>query len=281
MILITDIGKDPDDAIALVYAILAGVPITDVVVTTKETVKSCNIVHHILEGLADRYPQARYIQVFAGSTAPVKKHAKPFHTNIYQGSFCDTGPIPEKFEPLKIEDPDDVVAIGPLTDLMHLLERDRVKRVIFMGQPKKDHDLLAADLDSYNFRCDPFASEAVFQFQDRVPYAFIGKQLAYKVPLTTQDIDRIAAVKHPVAEFLVDHVYQSFEEFKKRMPEVWESKYKGTDNLSYCYDPLTMLAVKEPGLFTFEKFGLHRIGANIEAKRAKGILLGALSRGLS
>lgn len=281
MILITDIGKDPDDAIALTYAIIAGIPITDVVVTTKETAPSCHIVHNLIENLVDRYPNARNIKVYSGSTKPIKKKSKPFHTNIYHGRFCETGPVPEKFEPMIIERPDDVITIGPLTDLMRLMEKDRVKRSIFMGQPKKDGQVLLSDVDSYNFRCDPFASEAVFQFQNRIPMAFIGKKLAYKVPITRDDMSILEALKHPVAQFLVDHMTQSFEEFKIRMPELFESKYQNTNNMSYCYDPLTMLAIRNPGLFIFEKFGTHRIGTDVDADRAKAELFDTITTGLS
>lgn len=281
MILITDIGKDPDDAIALTYAIITGIPITDIIVTTKETAPSCHIVNNLIENLADRYPKAQNINVYAGSTKPIKKKAKPFHTNIYHGCFCKTGPIPKNFEPMKIEQPDDVITIGPLTDLMRLMEKNRVKRSIFMGQPKKESRILLSDIDSYNFRCDPFASEAVFQFQGRIPMAFIGKKLAYKVPITRDDVSILETLKHPVAQFLVDHMTQSFEEFKTRMPELFEAKYKDTNNMSYCYDPLTMLAIRNPGLFIFEKFGPHRIGTDVDADKAKAELLDTITAGLS
>jgi inosine-uridine nucleoside N-ribohydrolase len=281
MVLLTDIGKDPDDAVALVYAIITGIPITDIVVTTKEAAESCHLVYNILENLSERYPAARNIKVYSGSTSPIKKKAKPFHTNIYKGDFCETGPVPDKFEPLKIEQPQDCVAIGPLTDLLSLMEKDRVKKVMFMGQAKKDHETLLPDFAAYNLRCDPFASEGVFQFQDRIPFAFVGKNLAYKVPFTTEDIESLDQLSNPIGPFLADHARQSFEEFKTRMPDVWKSKYEGTNNMSYCYDPLTMLAMRNPGLFTFEKFGKHRIGVDVEADQAKAKLLDTIREGLS
>jgi len=279
MILITDIGKDPDDAFALTYAVIMGLPISDVIITTKESAASAHICWNILNNLSDRYPTAKNIKIHAGSIKPVKGDSS-FRDNYYHGIFSELGPVPNKFEALKIQ-LGDCVIIGPLTDFLELLKNNRARRAVFMAQCRKDHNEILPDMESYNLRCDPFATEAAFQFQDRIPYAFIGKNLAYQVPFTTQDIDALEALSHPVARFLADHAYQSFEAFKARMPDLFEKKYKNTNNMSYCYDPLTILAITNPDLFIFEKFGRHRIGVSINAARAKETLFSALMNGLN
>lgn len=278
MIFLTDIGKDVDDSVALIYAIIAGIPLKTIIVTSKSSVDSAKICHNIIDSLSDKYPLARNIKVYSGSTEPLKKGIS--HGNTYTGNFI-RGDFPtKKFDPLKTVR-SDAIAICPLTDLAKLMEHDKVKRVMFMGQARKEGlSSLKADLQAYNFRCDPFASEIVFQFQDKVPFGFITKVLAYRVPFLKSDFESFAQTGHPIGKFLKDHAFESFEHFKRNVPELYERIYKGTDNISYCYDPLTVLAIKHPSLFIFEKFEKHRIGVDIDAEKAKSILMETIIKGL-
>jgi inosine-uridine nucleoside N-ribohydrolase len=155
------------------------------------------------------------------------------------------------------------------------------KSVLFMGQVKKDGGTLIADSEAYNFRCDPYASQACFQYQDRTPFALVGKTMAYRVPMTFEDIDIIGALKNPVAKFIKDHAYMFHEYFKKNTPDLFERIYKNSPNISFCYDPLCMLAVSNPDLYIFEKFGKHRIAVDIKAEEAKKILMDMLKAGLA
>lgn len=277
MIFITDIGKDIDDAVALTYAIIAGIPIKNIITTSKDSVDAAKICQNIINNLLEKYPDAQKIKVYSGSTEPIKGGTS--HGCTYTGYFR-RGDFPiEKFEPLKVP-ADDAIVICPLTDMISLMENKRIKRAIFMGQAKKDHQTLLPDMDAYNFRCDPFASEAVFQFQDRIPFAFITKQLAYRVPLQKSDFEKMASTGHPVGEFLYNHAIETFENFKFNAPDLYTRIYEGTDNISYCYDPLTVLALKRPGLFTFEKFGKHRIGVDLKSDEAKKTLINIIINGL-
>lgn len=277
MIFLTDIGKDTDDAVALTYAIVAGVPIKTIITTSKNADNGAAICQNILDALADHYPAAGKIKVVSGSTKPIR--GGEIHANTYWGPFSKYDKAFDKCDALRVPI-DDVLAVCPLTDLVPLMEANRVNRVMFMGQAKKDGQTLQPDMEAYNFRCDPFASEAVFQFQDRTPFGFIGKTLAYRVPFTKGDFDAFEKTGHPVGAFLKDHAHTTFDVFKNNVPELYERVYKGTDNISYCYDPLTVLAVKHPNLFTFEKFGHHRIGADIDAEKAKETLVGSIVKGL-
>lgn len=278
MILITDIGKDIDDAVALIYSIIAGVPIKTVVTTTKDAFEAARICQNILNHLSDRYPAAKEVRVYTGSTKPLKHGIT--HDNIYKGDFSK-GPLSlEKLDFLKAE-PDDAIVIGPLTDLAKLMEHDKINRAIFMGQARKDHTELVPDMEAYNMRCDPFASEACFQFQEKVPFAFVGKTLAYRVPFTHSHFDRFEKTGHPVGKFLKEHSVASFDFFKTNVPDLYERIYKGTDNISYCYDPLTMVAVRHPHYFVFEKFGRHRFAADIEADAVKDHIVTTIEKGLT
>lgn len=277
MILLTDIGKDIDDAVALTYGIIAGVPIKTIVTTTKDATEAAKICQNILNHLGDRYPAAKEIKVYTGSNEPLKNGIT--HDNIYKGDFSKGNLSLEKFDPLKAE-PDDAIVIGPLTDLAKLMEHDKINRAVFMGQAKKDHTELLPDMESYNIRCDPFASEACFQFQAKVPFAFIGKTLAYRVPFTHTHFDRFNKTGHPIGKFLKEHSVVSFDFFKNNVPDLYERIYKGTDNISYCYDPLTMVAVRHPSHFLFEKFGNHRFAVDINADTVKNHIVDTIEKGL-
>lgn len=278
MILLTDIGRDIDDAVALVYAVIKGVPLRWVITTSKDAVESANICKNIIEALADKYPKARDIKIIPGSTEP-RKHGSLLG-NHYKGEFSKGHYKYDDFDPLKLKK-SDVISIGPTTDLLKLMENDRVKRVLYMGQCKKDGNSIEADMDAYNFRCDPYSSEACFQYQDRIPFAFIGKTLAYRVPLYKDDFNKIADTKHPVGEFLKDHAFTSYEIFKDQGKELYEKLYKGTDRLSFCYDPLTILSVVDPKLFIFEAFGKHRIGVDVDGDKARSAIISTIINGLT
>jgi inosine-uridine nucleoside N-ribohydrolase len=115
MILFTDIGKDIDDAVALTYAIIAGIPIKAIVCTSKEVEDSASICQNIINNLADKFPACKDIKIFSGSTDTKKSGV--IHSNIYMGPFSKG-----KFKFDKIEDAklakDEVICIGPLTDLL-------------------------------------------------------------------------------------------------------------------------------------------------------------------
>ena len=284
MILFTDIGKDIDDAVALAYAIISGVPVTTIVVTSKDSKESANICRNMVDAMSDDYPEAKKIKILMGSDEPLKKGMGKFHNNIYKGEFSKGHHSFKKYDP---EQPStgskdgDAVVIGPLTDVLGPVREEKIKRILFMGQAVKGYSDIQPDMQSYNFKCDSYASNAVFQFQDKVSFAFIGKTIAYKVPLTRDDFEELGAIDHPVAKFLKDHAFTSFDFFKANVPDLYEKIYKGTNNIAYCYDPLCIVALTNPELFTFEKFGTHRIAVDINANMAKSTLFGALKKGLS
>ncbi len=277
MIFMTDIGKDIDDAVALTLAIVLGIPIRTIVVTSVDLEESAHICRNILDGLSGRYPRAKGIQIVLGTRGPIQEGVS--HGNTYHGPFTKSEAVYAKYEASKTS-PGDVIAIGPMTDLVSLLALDRVNRVMYMGQATKDGVYLRPDMSAYNFRCDPLASERCFQYQDKVPFGFIGKSLAYQVPLVRDDFEALAGTRHPVGEFLRDHALVTHEVFKKRMPDLYKKIYEGTDNISYCYDPLVVLAMAKPSLFTFEEFGDHRIGVDIDADMSKDYLISTLVAGL-
>ena len=79
MILITDIGKDPDDAFALTYALLSGLPIQTVITTCKDSGFSANIARNLIDMLG------KNCSVVTGSSDPLPGGLN--HSNIYHESW--------------------------------------------------------------------------------------------------------------------------------------------------------------------------------------------------
>jgi inosine-uridine nucleoside N-ribohydrolase len=283
MILFTDIGKDIDDAVALVYAIIAKVPITTIVTTSKDSHKAANITQNIIQAMSVKYPNADRIKVMYGSTKPIMDGLN--HGVVYDGPFCQGYFTLNRYEAYKIKPEfrdryDVAIVISPLTDLVSLLHKGPLSSIIFMGLPKEKDNELSPDMNSYNFKCDPYASDHTFEYQKQIPFAFIGKDCAYKVPFTKTDFNTIGDIDHPVAKFLKDHAFQTYEHFKTSVPELYEKVYKGTDNMSYCYDPLTMLSITNSELFTFRNVGQHKIATDVDGVKAKEVILNTIKEGL-
>jgi len=288
MILFTDIGKDIDDAVALTYAIIKGVPLNLIVTTSKDSHKAAMITKNMLHALSTMYSDVNQIRVMYGSNKPLKEGLN--HGVVYNGPFAEGYLEIEKFDPMSILPPfappeylmkwGTAIVISPLTDYLSLLHRNIITGTVFMGLPKETKGIVEPDMNSYNFKCDPYASEECFKFQNDIPFVFIGKDCAYKVPFTQTDFNSIGEINHPVAKFLKDHAFQTFEHFKISVPDLYERVYKGTDNMSYCYDPLTVLALTNPELFTFKEVGLHKIAMDVDAKKAKDTILSTIMGGL-
>jgi inosine-uridine nucleoside N-ribohydrolase len=277
MILLTDIGKDLDDSLALTYAIVSGVPIQAIVCTSKQATESSRICKSIIASLSNKYPKCKSTPIYTGSTKPLKNGT--LHDNIYHGDFSRGDSTFKKFDAPKLKK-DEVVALGPLTDMVSLMTNHKVKKALFMGQVKKE-GWLVPDPAAYNFRCDSYASEVVLQYQDDIPMAFIGKSLAYRMPLKKEDLSALQETGHPVGAFLKDHAFTSYKFFKENVPDLSERLYSNPDIIAYCYDPICILAMTNPELFTFEEFKNSRIAVDIDADKAKSTLMRKLLNGLS
>ena len=290
MTLFTDIGKDIDDSVAIVYAIIKKLPISPIITTSRDSHKAAIIVKNIINSMTYKYPHIEYTNVMYGSNKPLKGGLN--HGVIYSGLFIEGFYDIQEYDPSfnqstiypfsnnSIDDGGSIV-ISPLTDYLGLLQNGSVTGTIFMGLPKElNNGIVEPDPESYNFKCDLYASYESFKYQDEIPFVFIGKDCAYKVPFTRDDFEAIGDIDHPVAKFLKDHAFQTFEHFKSSVPELYEKVYKGTNNMSYCYDPLTMLYLTNPELFTFKNVGHHKIATGIDGEKAKSIIISTIIGGL-
>ena len=69
-------------------------------------------------------------------------------------------------------------------------------------------DILVPDYSSYNFRSDSAAAKALLSLQDKVPFTFIGKGAAYASPITPRLGKKLEkkGFKYPVAKLSKDNL---------------------------------------------------------------------------
>lgn len=254
LIIFTDIGKDTDDSMALTYAVAKGIKIAEVVITASQPKESAAIARNLLDTLG-----AEDVAVTVGSNKA--QNGQQFHDNIYKGSFSDSDTKFEEFSPDK-EGSALVAIIGPATDAARL--KGDIKKSYIMAQVTDDGE---PDEKAYNFKCDMDAAKEYLNKKSSIH--LVGKEQAYKVPLKKADFEKLARTGHPAGSFLLDHAMQSFEHFKNSLPEVFERAYKGTDNISYCYDPLTIAAIAIPSLLKYAKRGHVNMAVKIDGQKAK------------
>jgi len=171
-----------------------------------------------------------------------------------------------------------IVCIGPVTPLaMALLEDvqgilcDSLRGVLFQASVAVGIDgRLAPTEESFNFREDmESARKVVEELQDTVPLTFLTKYAAYQVGITTADFrewDR------PGLPSMSTIVHAQMNRFRQTSPEIFYNIYevaedKRSDDDWFCnlkddivsrpYDPLVILLIAFPDLFTRRLTGKH------------------------
>ncbi|NED95868.1 nucleoside hydrolase [Phytoactinopolyspora alkaliphila] len=128
-----------------------------------------------------------------------------------------------------------VVAIGPLTNVAAALERDpgwkdAVRRLVVMGGE------FSRGEPEHNIRCDAAAARTVLA--SGIPSVFVGLDVTTTVALSESDLDEITRSGSPLAT-LVDQQVRGWWRFRETAG-------------SSPHDPLAVLAMLEPDLFTLE-----------------------------
>lgn len=163
-----------------------------------------------------------------------------------------------------------VVAIGPLTALSHAIKMDTnfsrgIARFYIQGQVLTCYDTeLKPNTDaSYNLREDKEAAHIVFENlqHNRVPFVCLGKYAAYQIPLPKTLFEEWSIQQGTPINILLyakkalnvmwkkdpDLVYRIYQ-----IPEDHSFEHKWLDWLSYLsypYDPLLVASIVRPDLF--------------------------------
>ena len=144
-----------------------------------------------------------------------------------------------------------IVAIAPLSPLLPLVRekqtldllRENTNSIFIQGQFIQQGDKILPDIqNAYNLRIDANASRQVFEkLQHDIPFRFLGKHAAYQVSLTPRDF----ASFDMILPYMSDMAKQFLRPFRNRRPELFRKLYGGNhvddefenlDALSHPYD---------------------------------------------
>ena len=281
IIIITDIGTDPDDILAIVIACaVQKFDILAIITTGGDTINRGRVARRWLNiaGMDQKTLVVPDLGPGSGNT----KCFVPENTPSAQESFLSVDKANddlaadvivklarEKGKELGI------LAIGPLTALAKACQNDPeiVQQIGFLaiqGQLKVCGDQIEPDFSSFNLREDKPAAKLVFEtLQSRVPFKLLGKYAAYAVPLYKDDIKQIPNLISEVKIFLSILMNKNPKLFQALYP-VSEDKieagswFDDLDHVCNPYDPLLFLYFVHPSLFLQQHHGHHTSVGNDE-----------------
>jgi inosine-uridine nucleoside N-ribohydrolase len=246
LILDTDIGSDVDDAMALAQLLGS----SDVELLEVHTVYGDT---RLRAQLARRYAGlgGREVDVVPGAAEPVsgKKvwwagHEGSLHEGL-SAEVVSSDSAPERLVARLREQPGeiDVAAIGPLTNLAVALRLEPeaarwIKHLWVMGGSFGD------DRPEHNFACDDVAAQAVLNAG--IPTTVTGLEITQQVTIGPELLERIRRAG-PLGRALGADIEQ------------WWAYWNETWNVPH--DPVAILALSRPDLFSFSEAGRVTIAA--------------------
>ncbi|MEV7694192.1 nucleoside hydrolase [Microbacterium sp. NPDC089189] len=243
----TDLGTDVDDALAL--AVLFGEPSVDLRAVT--TVYGDTLLR---ARLASRYARlaGRDVRAFAGSGPTLSGrevwwagHEGTLHDQLEDEPVARGDAVDVLVETVLASPGEiDVVAVGPLTNIASAIDRNdafagAVRHLWLMG------GAFETDEPEHNFRSDVVASRRVLTA--RIPTTIASLDATRRVRLRAQQIDNIAD-SGPLGAALQRDIHQ------------WWAFWNETWNVPH--DPVTVLALTRPRLFTLSEPGTVTVSAS-------------------
>jgi len=247
----TDIGDDIDDALALALALKSTeIELQGVTTVFGDTQRRAQLAAHLLSifGRAD-------ISIAAGIGTPLQSRHRP--SGVPQAAILDERLIasaisnlsgPELIIQTTLAHPGRVnlICIGPLTNIATALKMEprlfmSIRHIIMMGGSS------SIPLADWNVRNDVLAAQIVLGAG--IPITMIGFNITMRCQLRTYDIKRLRNSDKPETQLL------------SKLIAVWQRhRPRGQAELPYLHDPLTITALCQPELFTFEEIPVRAIG---------------------
>lgn len=246
IIIDTDIGTNPDDAVAVSLAVRSPELQVEGITTTYGKVEvRARIARRILElsGAPD-------IRVYPGIEEPLLRN----RTVHWDGTEGEGLVLPELAKPPEhavdfiirtvMDNPGEItlVTIGPLTNAAVALIReprlaDHLKEIVMMGGVTRlGRNGMQLEPVEYNFRCDPEAASVVLR--SGVPTVMVGYDVTRQFSVSRKEFLRMAVSDREPSFTLV----RMFEQYLDRM---------GRDYF-YLSDPLTIGCLIDRSLFRME-----------------------------
>jgi inosine-uridine nucleoside N-ribohydrolase len=260
ILLDTDMGSDVDDALCLGLALtMPELELIGVTTVAGDTACRSRVARKLLD-LAGR-PD---IPVFTGSREPLSGEDRFFAHGAEGVGILEEGELlavqKEEAVPalarLLGEHPEaEVVAIGPLTNLAHLI-RDfpetaaQIPRLTIMGGHLREirfgEKAFPFGID-YNLCSDPEATEIVLHAD--IPTRLVTADVTMRTWLTVGDRDRLAATDAPALGAIV----RALDLWTPVQCSLFE-RHIGSlrDNVAFLHDPLALVAAVDESFCTFD-----------------------------
>jgi purine nucleosidase len=246
IIIDTDIGTNPDDAVALSLAVRSPELQVEGVTTTYGKVDvRARIARRILE-----LSGAPEVRVYPGIEESLLRN-RTVHWSGLEGEGFD---LPEQAESTEhavdfirrtvMNHPGEItlVTIGPLTNVAVALIReprlaDNLKGIVMMGGVTRlGRNGKQLEPVEYNFKCDPEAASVVLR--SRVPIVMVGYDVTRQFSISRKAIMEMASSGNELSSTLV----QMFQNYMDRMQR----------DYFYLSDPLTIGCMIDQSLFRMQ-----------------------------
>ena len=255
LLLITDIGDDIDDLLALLTAMalhhLGVVRLVAVVTCGGHTLLRAATVRFWLRRLGVEDPD---VVVAAGVEST--KRSKPLPAVPENCQSVEHSEIsPESGAQVILDMVRQhgknlgVVAIGEMTPLAACLEIDQegllrqIGALYIQGQAHIQNGRLVPDDEAYNIRCDVLSASRVFaQLQDFIPFHMLGKYAAYRVSLEAHHFTHWTQSANNYAD-MVSEARANLNKFRKGNPALFYRLYSVPEEMQNDRDWFSSLSV--------------------------------------
>jgi purine nucleosidase len=239
VILDTDIGTDPDDAMTLVQAQGSSIELLGATLGYGPTL--------LRKGIAKRYIDSMGWDLPLHSGLPKPLSGRDIWLSGREGKTLGELPVFDHesksavdfiAESLRFEtEPVTLLCLSPLTNIAQFLEMHanllpKVKELVVMGGEFVDGAL------EHNFACDSIAAQIVMS--SALPITVVGLDATTQLKLDSSDIEKISQ-QGPTGEILAREIYDWWDFWG----EAW----------SVPHDPIALVALQHPELFEFSPYG--------------------------
>jgi len=266
ILLDTDMGSDVDDALCLALALaMPDIELAAVTTVSADTRHRAKIAKKILE-LAGRED----VPVYAGVVRPSTAGSKFAWTGEEGEGILRPEDRPRvEEEParnaiarlLRSEDDLEIVAVGPMTNVAAVLEKDpslasRIEKLTIMGGHVRGiryHDFVFQPGVDYNLCSDPEASLRVLRTD--VPTRLVTGDVTLQVWLRPEDLARLEASRKPIHKALA----RSIRMWTPTQRRIFGSLGAtiGEENVAFLHDPLALACVSDESFCTFEDLAIE------------------------
>ena len=309
VLVVTDFGRDVDDAEALAYlSVQNDIKVAGVVCSgyiPQLRAKSLYIYYNLLSGNVP--------PIASGSTLPLSKKDTALVSHYLASNSLDSIPYENtlyeyldsiskgKYRANKFYSVDTmidsllkkyphklcIVILSPATDVAKYFKNhpesvDLVKKFYVQGQAntKKQKDgssVFIPNFESYNLSEDTVAANILYKFQDRVPFVIVGKYAGYQFALSGEEFSTFASHYGKAGKYMRKAAEIGIESFARRDFQTFREIYNipGTVSVDDAVNHLTVVSnpydlVTVMSIKMLDYFYYDKSGKNILIGNEKG-----------